>query len=107
MKVITSSSSDTNSSSITPILLYLFEDVHALLTNTTKLNLFCQLPYSAIKAWAGSDHLVVDSENSVAVALGAWVEAQAGPSGQGCSKEQKKGLSGLLRVKHLSHGMLG
>jgi hypothetical protein len=101
MQVISSS----DASSITmPILLYLFGDVHALLTSAVKLKCFCQLPYPAVKAWAGRDDLVVDSENSVAVALGSWVEAQADRSEQECSTEQKEELSGLLRVKHLSPG---
>jgi hypothetical protein len=97
---------DSSDSNTLPILLHLFGDVHALLTNATKLKWLCQLSFPAIKAWAGSDDLVVESENSVAVALGAWVEAQAAPGRQECSKEQKEELSGLLRVKHLSPGML-
>jgi hypothetical protein len=104
MQVISSSDA---SSITTPILLYVFGDVHALLTSAAKLNCFCQLPYSAIKAWASSDDLVVDSENSVAVAVNAWVEAPTNRSEQECSKAQKEELSGLLRVKHLSPGRLG
>jgi hypothetical protein len=89
----------TISSSTACLLFSLFADVHSLLTSPAKLKLFHQLPYAAIKAWAGSDDLVVDSENSVAVALGSWISAQ-----KECSTEQRKELSRLVRVKHLGQG---
>jgi hypothetical protein len=84
-----------------PLLLQLFADVHAMLTSPDQLRRFRQLPYHAIKIWADSDDLVVDSEDSVAVALGWWV---AGAEGSKCSEEQLKELSGLLRVRHMSAG---
>jgi hypothetical protein len=83
------------------LLLYLFADVHSLLTTPAKLTSFHQLPYAAIKAWAASDDLVVDSENSVVVAVGSWIKAQD------CSTEQRKELSSLIRVKHLTPGTQG
>jgi hypothetical protein len=79
-------------------------DVHALLTSPEQLQLFRQLPFHAVRVWAASDGLTVDSENSVAVALTAWVE---GEQGSKCTDEQKKELSGLLRVCHLSKGARG
>jgi hypothetical protein len=82
------------------VLFYLFADVHSLLTSPAKLTSFHQLPYAAIKAWAASDDLVVDSENSVVVALGSWVAAAGN-----CSIEQRKELSTLIRVKHLTPGV--
>jgi hypothetical protein len=104
MKVLMSGSFDTGSN-ILPILLYLFGDVHALLTDSARLKRFLQLPYSAIKAWAGSDDLVVDSENSVAVAVGAWIEAKVGGAPRACSKEQQEELSRLLRLSTMSTGV--
>jgi hypothetical protein len=83
------------------LLLHLFGDVHALLTSPDHLQHFRQLSFTAIKAWAGSDDLVVDSEDSMAVALEWWV---AGAEGSKCSQEQLKELSGLLRVRHMSAG---
>jgi hypothetical protein len=46
-----------------------FANVHALVTSTDQLQQFRALPYIVIKAWAASDDLEVDSEDSVAVAL--------------------------------------
>jgi hypothetical protein len=86
--------------SIAYLLLYLFADVHSLLTSPAKLKCFWQLPFATVKAWAASDNLVVDSENSVVVALGSWIEAS-----EDCSAEQQKELSGLIRVKHLTPGV--
>jgi hypothetical protein len=83
---------------VQPMLLVLFRDVHALLTNPAQLSHFRQLPFLALKAWAASDDLLVDSEDSVAVALGWWV---AGEVGRRCNQEQLKELSRLLRVQHL------
>jgi hypothetical protein len=76
-------------------------DVHKLLTDPDQLVQFQQLPFMVIKAWAGRDDLVVDSEDSVAVALGWWV---AGEVGSKCSEAQLKELSGLLRVQQLTAG---
>jgi hypothetical protein len=83
------------------LLLHLFGDVHALLTSPDLLQHFRQLSFTAIKAWADSDDLVVDSEDSVAVALGWWA---AGAEGSKCSEEQLKELSGLVRLRHMSAG---
>jgi hypothetical protein len=88
-------------SDVLPVLLHFFGDVHALLTSPGQLLHFRKLPFSAVKAWAASDDLVVDIEDSVAVAIGWWVE---GSEGSKCSEEQLKELSGLLRVKHLTPG---
>ncbi len=79
-------------------------DVHALLTSPEQLQLFQQLPFHAVRAWAASDDVKVDSENSVAVALTVWAE---GEQGSKCTKAQKKELSGLLRVRHLSQRARG
>jgi hypothetical protein len=87
-----------------PMLLYLFGDVHALLTSEAKLKRFQLLPYSAIKVWAGSDDLVVDSENSVAIALGCWTAAGVKGAHRELTNEQKEELSGLLRVTQLTAG---
>jgi hypothetical protein len=86
---------------VLPVLAYFFGDAHALLTDPGQLLHFRQLPFAAVKAWAASDELVVDSEDSVAVALGWWVR---GAEGSKCNEEQLKELSGLLRVKHLTPG---
>jgi hypothetical protein len=83
---------------VLPLLLQICGDVHALLTSPGQLLHFRQLPFSAIKAWAGSDDLVVDSEDSVAVVLGWWVGGEVGSK---YSLAQLKELSGLLRLKHL------
>jgi hypothetical protein len=86
---------------VQPLLLHLLGDVHAMLTSPDQFKRFRQLSFTAIKAWADSDNLVIDSEDSVAVALGWWV---AGAEGRKCSQDQLKELSGLLRVRHMSAG---
>jgi hypothetical protein len=86
---------------VQPLLLHLFGDVHAMLTSPDHLTQFRQLPFQAVRVWADSDELVIDSEDSVAVSLGWWV---AGEVGSKCSDEQLKELSGLLRVRHMSAG---
>jgi hypothetical protein len=86
---------------VQPLLLQVFGDVHAMLTSPQLLQHFRQLPLQAARIWADSDNLVVDSEDSVAVALGWWV---AGEVGSMCSEDQLKELSGLLRVRHMSTG---
>jgi hypothetical protein len=103
MRILVSSakSSTSMSGSIEYLLFHLFPDVPALLTSPAKLELFNQVPFEAINTWAASDDLVVDSENSVVVAFGSWITAQ-----KECSTEQKKELSSLVRVKHLTPGML-
>jgi hypothetical protein len=100
MSILVSSAtaSTTISGSIESVLFYLFSDVHALLTSSAKLEQFHQLPYAAVKAWAAGDDLVVDSENSVVVALGSWITAHK----ERITREQKKELSSLIRVKHLT-----
>jgi hypothetical protein len=90
-----------------PILLYLFSDVHALVASEERLKRFRQLPYSAIKAWAGSDDLVVDSENSVVVALDAWWQANASPWRSRWTDNEREHayeLSSLIRVQRLTTG---
>jgi hypothetical protein len=82
------------------LLLHVFGDIHAMLTSPDQLERFRQLPYRAIRAWADSDDLVVDSEDSVAVALGWWV---AGAEGSKCSEEQLKELSGLAWCVSVTH----
>jgi hypothetical protein len=86
---------------VSAVLLHMFKDVHALVSSPEQLQCFRRLRFPAIKAWAGSDDLVVDSEDSVAVAMGWWV---TGDEGSKCSQEQLKELSGLVRVRHLSAG---
>jgi hypothetical protein len=78
-----------------------YNDVHSLVTSAEMLLTFRELPYPAIKAWMASDDLIVDSEDSVAVAIGWWV---GGDEDSKCSEEQLKELSRLLRVKHLTAG---
>jgi hypothetical protein len=78
-----------------------FQGVHTLLTTYDQLQRFRQLPFQAVRAWAASDKLVIDSENSVAVAISWWC---GGEQGSRASEEQLKELSGLLRVANLSNG---
>jgi hypothetical protein len=80
-----------------------FPDVHALLTSYSLLQQFRCLPFSAVRAWAASDDLRVDSENSVAVALSWWCGGQGGCDS---SNQQLEELSGLLRVSKLSTGKI-
>jgi hypothetical protein len=97
----TSTDSDSDSdANIAYLLFYLFADVHSLLTTPAKLTSFHQLPYGTLKAWAASSDLVVDSENSVVVALSSWIAAAGA-----CSPEQQKELSSLIWVKHLTPGI--
>jgi hypothetical protein len=104
MQLLISTQAGHEDTSTLPLLLCCFGDVHALLTSPTVLQSFLHLPYTAIKAWAGSDDLVVDSENSVAVALGAWIEGAEHDPSRACSREQKQELSGLLRAMRLTPG---
>jgi hypothetical protein len=78
-----------------------FNDVHALFTSHDQLQHFRQLPFAAVKAWASSDKLIIDSENDVAAAISWWY---GGNQGSRASEEQLKELSGLLRVANLSPG---
>ena len=94
MEVVCSQAA-TAGAALLPVLLQLFGDVHALLTSPGLLQQFKNLPFAAVSAWAGSGELTVDSENSVAVALGVWT---AGRQGKKSSKAQLRELSGLLRV---------
>jgi hypothetical protein len=77
-----------------------FFDVHALITSTEALQLFHQLSFVDVLSWVGSEQLVVDSEDSVAVAIGVWTH------GRTCSDERLIQLCSLLRVRHLSTGAL-
>jgi hypothetical protein len=86
---------------VTAALVDKHKDVHKLVTDPDQLMQFQQLPFMVIKAWADSDDLVVDSEDSVAVALGWWV---AGAEGSKCKRQQLKELAGLVRVQHLTAG---
>jgi hypothetical protein len=79
-----------------------FPDVYTLLTTHDQLQRFRKLPFQAVLAWADSDNLVVDSENSVAVALSWWY---GGDLGSQATEDQVKELSGALCLKHLSNGM--
>jgi hypothetical protein len=78
-----------------------YTDVHGLIITPDQRQSFRHLPYPAIKAWMGSDELLVDSEDSMVVALDWWVE---GPEGSKCSEEQLKELSDLIHVGHLTAG---
>jgi hypothetical protein len=86
------------------VLLYLFGDVHALVTTPNKLKRFSQLPYEALKAWLGSDNLVVDSEDSVVVALSFWIKTHVDGPPRSLTKQQNQQLCELIRVKHLTPG---
>jgi hypothetical protein len=78
-----------------------FPDVYTLTTTYDQLQRFRKLPFQAVLAWADSDKLVVDSENSVAVALSWWY---GGHMGSQATEDQLKELSGALRLAHLSNG---
>ncbi|KAL6761437.1 hypothetical protein V8C86DRAFT_3131557 [Haematococcus lacustris] len=82
-----------------PMMLHLYGDVHAVITNVKLRTAFQQLPFAAVQQWAGSDELTVDSENSVVELISLWM---AGPVGKGCSWGEKEQLSCLVRVQHLS-----
>lgn len=58
-----------------------------MLTDRSRLASFCQLPLSAVRLWARLDELRVDSENSVALLLTHWWQANYGAS-------DKRGASG-------------
>jgi hypothetical protein len=77
--------------------------VHKLLAEIHQLAVFQNFPFMVIKAWAASDGLVVDSEDSVAVALARWASWSEGAR---CNTDQFKELSDLVRVKHLTPGTL-
>jgi hypothetical protein len=79
-----------------------YTDVHALVTSAAQLQQFGNLPFMVIKAWAASDDLVVDSEDSVAVALDWWIRC----SHDGCHDGPME-LAKLVRMKHVSPGMCG
>jgi hypothetical protein len=101
MDILSKSDTPDMAAPVATALVHLFGDVHALLTSPEQLQLFRRLPFHAVRAWAASDELTVDSENSVAVALTVW---SAGEKGSQCTEAQKEELSGLLRVRHLSTG---
>jgi len=55
-------------------LVQLFGDVHAVISDVRLRDTFCEsLSLPAVKLWAASDQLTVDSENSVTVLLTFWV----------------------------------
>ncbi len=76
-----------------------FGDVHAVLTTPALLRPFLHLPPHAVLAWARSDELAVDSENSVVVALDCWCR---GAEGARCDDATLAQLAALVRVRHLS-----
>jgi hypothetical protein len=82
-------------------VVQVFQDVYTLLTTHKLLQRFRSLPFQAVLAWAGSDKLVIDSENSVAVAISWWY---GGEEGSQATEDQLEELSGALRLKHLSNG---
>jgi hypothetical protein len=82
-------------------VISMFRDVYTVLTSSSLLRQFRCLPFSAVRAWAASDQLRVDSENSVAVAISWWY---GGQEGRRSSKQQLEELSGLLRISRLSTG---
>jgi hypothetical protein len=88
----------TAGNDIQPLLLQLSRDVHALLTTPKLLLHFRQLPFPAFRAWMADDELMVDSEDSIAVAVEWWAR---GDEGRKCSEDQLKELSGLLRVRYV------
>ncbi len=89
----------TTGPTIQPLLLALLGDVHLVLTTPALIGQLQQLPVAAMRLWLGSDDLVVDSENSVLVALDCWVR---GAHGSSATSAQLKELSGLVRVAHLT-----
>ncbi|KAF5840963.1 hypothetical protein DUNSADRAFT_14987 [Dunaliella salina] len=81
-------------------LVQLFGDVHTVISDVQLRDSFCEsLSLPAIKLWAASDQLTVDSENSVTVLLTFWVY---GPNGSTCTPQDFSQLPGLIRIKHLS-----
>eukprot|EP00983_Pelagomonas_calceolata_P070364 1150765-Pelagomonas_calceolata.AAC.2 len=60
-------------------LVQLFGDVHAVISDVRLRDSFCEsLSLPAVKLWAASDQLTVDSENSVTVLLTFWVYSLKG-----------------------------
>ncbi|GFH18692.1 BACK domain-containing protein [Haematococcus lacustris] len=86
---------------VNSLILSQYGDVHAVITSAQLRGFFQQLPFAAVKQWAGSDALTVDSENSVVELISLWM---AGSQGLACSEEQERQLSCLVRVQHLSPG---
>ncbi|KAL6761432.1 hypothetical protein V8C86DRAFT_3131552 [Haematococcus lacustris] len=84
---------------VNSLILSQYGDVHAVITSAQLRGYFQQLPFAAVKQWAGSDELTVDSENSVVELISLWM---AGSQGLACSEEQEQQLSCLVRVQHLS-----
>jgi hypothetical protein len=76
-----------------------FSDVHLLLTSELHLAAFLQLPFALVHAWVASDSLVVDSENSVVVAVDAGTK---GKEGAAASDAELKQLSDHIRVTNLT-----
>jgi hypothetical protein len=84
-------------------MLNVFGNLPTLLSKADLLDAFKLVPFTAVSAWASSDQLQVDSENSVAVALDVWCK---GPQGSQCTADQLKELAGMVRVCQCSSGML-
>jgi hypothetical protein len=83
-----------------------YTDVHALVTSGAQLQQFAKLPYMVIKAWAASDDLVVDSEDSVAVALDWWIRCNYdGRHSGGGHQNEPTELVKLVRMQHVSPGV--
>lgn len=87
-----------------PFVLQQFKRVYLIPAQLGLLQAFLTLPHAAVAAWAGSGQLVVDSENSVAVAIDVWCR---GPQGSQCTPQQLKKLAGLVRVAHTTPGVWG
>jgi hypothetical protein len=85
-----------------PLMMSVFGNVSKVLEEPELLHAFQLVPFTAVAAWAASDQLMVDSENSVAVALDVWCR---GPQGSQCTGEQLRELAGLVRVCQCSQGV--
>ncbi|KAL6761582.1 hypothetical protein V8C86DRAFT_2532058 [Haematococcus lacustris] len=79
-----------------PLLLHLYQDVHAVISEAPLRAQFRLLPFAAVLLWAGSDELVVDSENSV-VELLHWYLLVTG-----YTRAAQPAMSSLVRPQHLS-----
>jgi hypothetical protein len=81
-----------------PLLLHHLKDVHALLCSPQLLLQFRQLAFAGVRAWLQNRDLQVDSEDSIAAAVGWWA---SGEEGRSCSPSELKQLTQLLQVKYL------
>jgi hypothetical protein len=84
-------------------LLQLFGEVQTVIVSSQLRADFCTLPFAAVKLWAGSDQLAVDSENSVVLLLTHWwLENHGSAAPDRVAAARGRELVGLLRLSHIS-----